>query len=58
MNDDVGVLAYLSPETIAKKYTEKADIWTVGAIMFHLLCGEPLFIGLNFEFYFLDESPE
>ena len=52
MNSNVGTLAYLSPETVAKKYTEKADIWTVGSIMFHLLCGEPLFIGLNFEFYF------
>jgi len=49
MTAEVGVLAHLSPETVRKKYTQSADIWTVGSIMYYLLCGEPLF---------QDDSPE
>lgn len=49
MTAEVGVLAHSSPETVGKKYTQSADIWTVGSIIYYLLCGEPLF---------QDDSPE
>ena len=39
----VGTPYYIAPEVIAKKYDEKADLWSVGGILYSLLCGEPLF---------------
>jgi calcium-dependent protein kinase len=45
MNDLVGTPYYIAPEVIAKSYDAKCDIWSVGAILFVLLCGEPPFIG-------------
>lgn len=37
----VGALPYMAPEAIEdpKSVREPADIWSVGAMMFHLLCG-------------------
>jgi calcium-dependent protein kinase len=45
MNSLVGTPYYIAPEVIDEKYTEKADLWSVGGIMYTILCGEPLFIG-------------
>lgn len=45
----VGALPYMAPEVIEtpREVEAPADIWSVGAMMFHLVCGEPPYgIGL------------
>lgn len=41
----VGALPYMAPEGIErpKDVREPADIWSVGAMMYHILCGRPPF---------------
>ena len=34
-----GTLAYMSPEVLAHSYTEKADMWSIGVIVYLLLLG-------------------
>lgn len=46
----VGALPYMAPEAIETpaEVTTSADVWSLGAMMFHLVCGEPPFgIGLR-----------
>ena len=35
----------MAPEVFDRKYTEKADNWSCGAVMYQLYCGAPPFIG-------------
>jgi calcium-dependent protein kinase len=49
MSSLVGTPYYIAPEVIAKKYNEKADLWSIGGILYSLLCGEPLFTGDTIE---------
>jgi len=40
----------MAPEMIRQeKYTEKADLWSVGIIMYELIVGKPPFIAANRE---------
>lgn len=46
----VGALPYMAPEAIdtPTQVGSKADVWSLGAMMFHLMCGEPPYgIGLK-----------
>ena len=46
----VGALPYMAPEAIdtPTEVGSKADVWSLGAMMFHLLCGEtPYGVGLR-----------
>ena len=43
MTDRQGTAYYLAPEILMKSYDEKADIWSIGIIMFILLSGRPPF---------------
>lgn len=45
MTDLVGTPYYIAPEVINKKYNYKCDVWSLGVIMYALLCGEPCFTG-------------
>lgn len=47
LNELIGSSYYISPEVINGSYDEKCDIWSLGVILYILLCGLPPFTGNN-----------
>ena len=47
MKETCGTPYYIAPEVINGKYNEKCDIWSIGIILYIMLCGYPPFNGVN-----------
>ena len=47
MSSVVGTMHFLSPEVLKGSYNEKCDVWSLGIILYILLCGYPPFKGSN-----------
>eukprot|EP00746_Dinoflagellata_sp_MGD_P012711 gnl/MRDRNA2_/MRDRNA2_127195_c0_seq1.p1 gnl/MRDRNA2_/MRDRNA2_127195_c0~~gnl/MRDRNA2_/MRDRNA2_127195_c0_seq1.p1 ORF type:complete len:534 (+),score=114.32 gnl/MRDRNA2_/MRDRNA2_127195_c0_seq1:124-1725(+) len=45
MDASCGTVSYIAPEVIARSYTNKCDLWSLGVITYMMLSGEPPFPG-------------
>lgn len=45
MTDPVGPLYYQCPEMINKSYDEKCDVWSIGIVLYFILCGDLPYYG-------------
>lgn len=45
LKEKTGTVLYIAPEVILGSYDEKCDIWSIGVLMYMILCGAPPFNG-------------
>jgi calcium-dependent protein kinase len=45
LTQELGTIYYIAPEVFKNHYNEKADIWSIGIILYTMLCGHPPYRG-------------
>lgn len=45
LTQELGTIYYIAPEVFKNYYNEKADVWSIGIILYTMLCGHPPFRG-------------